>query len=140
VAAIASSAAATAGAAAVLSTPAGHAAPARALAVGGSVAEVVVAAVMERRLGEVGEPYRRGRAGVYGWLGKGALGFGAAFIAARGRGDRRAALVGGGLVLAGSLLERFAIFRAGFQSAADPKYTVGPQRARAAARLTDSPG
>jgi hypothetical protein len=27
-------------------------------------------------------------------------------------------------------LERWAVFRAGFQSAADPRYTVGPQRIR----------
>jgi len=26
--------------------------------------------------------------------------------------------------------ERWAVFRAGFQSAGDPRYTVGPQRAR----------
>ena len=36
--------------------------------------------------------------------------------------------------LAGALLERWAVFRAGFQSARDPKFTVGPQRERTAAR------
>jgi hypothetical protein len=39
-------------------------------------------------------------------------------------------VAGAALVMTGSLLERWAIFRAGFQSAADPRYTVGPQRAR----------
>jgi hypothetical protein len=39
-------------------------------------------------------------------------------------------MLGGALVLAGSICERWAIFKAGFQSADDPKYTVGPQRAR----------
>jgi hypothetical protein len=34
------------------------------------------------------------------------------------------------MLLAGSLCERWAVFRAGFQSAHDPKYTVGPQRER----------
>jgi hypothetical protein len=47
--------------------------------------------------------------------------------------DRRAgSAVGGGLLLAGSLFERLAVYRAGTQSAADPKYTVVPQRERAA--------
>jgi hypothetical protein len=32
--------------------------------------------------------------------------------------------------MAGALLERFAVFHAGFPSAADPDYTVGPQRRR----------
>ena len=30
-----------------------------------------------------------------------------------------------------SLLTRFAVYRAGFESAADPSATIGPQRARA---------
>jgi hypothetical protein len=34
------------------------------------------------------------------------------------------------VLTAGIVAERWAVFRAGFQSAADPKYTVGPQRAR----------
>jgi protein NrfD len=34
-------------------------------------------------------------------------------------------------VCAGELCLRFAVFKAGFQSARDPKYTVGPQRERA---------
>jgi hypothetical protein len=38
---------------------------------------------------------------------------------------------GAGAILAGALLERWAIFRAGFASAGDPKYVVEPQRERA---------
>jgi hypothetical protein len=56
-----------------------------------------------------------------------------------GRGGRRVcgpeplgSLVGGGLLLAGSVIERFAVYKAGVQSASDPKYTVVPQRERAA--------
>ena len=37
-------------------------------------------------------------------------------------------------ITGGSLAERFSVFRAGFQSAADPRYTVGPQRERVAGR------
>jgi hypothetical protein len=38
--------------------------------------------------------------------------------------------VGGTLLAAGALAERWSIYRAGFQSAADPKYVVDPQRRR----------
>jgi hypothetical protein len=34
------------------------------------------------------------------------------------------------MVLAGAALERWSVFKAGFQSARDPKYTVIPQRER----------
>jgi hypothetical protein len=34
------------------------------------------------------------------------------------------------MTLAGSMLARWLVFRAGFQSAESPEYTVEPQRAR----------
>jgi hypothetical protein len=37
-------------------------------------------------------------------------------------------------VLAGELALRWSVFRAGFQSARDPRYTVQPQRERIANR------
>jgi hypothetical protein len=40
------------------------------------------------------------------------------------------AVAGSALLLAGSACERWAVYKAGFQSAADPKYVVGPQRRR----------
>jgi protein NrfD len=44
---------------------------------------------------------------------------------------RRGAAVGaGGLLAAGSVLTRFSVFRAGFESADDPGATIGPQRLR----------
>jgi hypothetical protein len=130
----AASAAATAGAAAAIATPARSAGPARALALGGGIAELGLAQLMERRLGGLGEPYRQGRAGLYARAAKALLAAGAVGVAAGGRHDRRAAVAGSAALLAGSLVERWAIFRAGFQSAADPKYTVGPQRASQRAR------
>jgi hypothetical protein len=54
---------------------------------------------------------------------------GAGLVAGLGR-RRPAAIAGAALLLGGAMCERWSIFRAGFQSAADPKYTVGPQRAR----------
>jgi hypothetical protein len=49
-------------------------------------------------------------------------------LAARGGTSRAAAAVAGGLLLAGALAARWSVFKAGFQSASDPKYVVGPQR------------
>jgi hypothetical protein len=126
----AGSSAASAGAAATITVSAANAAPARRLAVGGAVVAVGAAAAMEKALGGIGEPYSSGAAGKLSRL-AGALNLaGAALIAARGRRSRAAAVAGGAVLTAGIVTERWAVFRAGFQSAADPKYTVGPQRAR----------
>jgi hypothetical protein len=125
----ASSAAASAGAAAAIATPPVEAAPARRLVVLGVLVEEAATQLMERRLGALGEPYRTGRAGTYARLAKGLSAAGAALTAARGE-RRAAAVAGGALVLAGSVLQRWAVFKAGLQSAGDPRYTVGPQRRR----------
>ena len=45
-------------------------------------------------------------------------------------GTAQAAIAAGVLLSAGALSIRWSVFKAGFQSAADPKYVVGPQRAR----------
>jgi hypothetical protein len=52
---------------------------------------------------------------------------GTGLIALAGR-RRAAAITGGALVLAGGVCERWMVFKAGFQSARDPKYTVISQR------------
>jgi hypothetical protein len=44
---------------------------------------------------------------------------------------RVGAVAAGSLLLAGALCERFAVYHAGKQSAADPHYTSVPQRERA---------
>ena len=51
-------------------------------------------------------------------------------MAFAGHKQRMAAVGGGALVLAGAAFERWSVFKAGFLSAADPKYTVMPQRER----------
>ena len=117
------------GGAATIVTPARFAAPARRLAVGAAVGEAVAAEVMRKRLGELGEPYTQGGAGHFRRAGGLALAAGAALMGLAGR-SRPAAIGGGSLVMAGALLARASVFSAGRQSAADPKYTVGPQRAR----------
>jgi len=129
----AASSAASAGAAAAMLTSARDAAPARRLAVGGALAELGTTELMKRRLGSfLAEPYEKGEAGRFEKLSKVCTGAGAALMTLFGR-RRASAAAGGALILAGSALARWSIFRAGFQSARDPKYTVMPQRER----LTD---
>ena len=41
-----------------------------------------------------------------------------------------AARLGAAMVLAGEVLERIAVFQAGFESAANPAHTIVPQRRR----------
>ena len=123
------SATASAGAVAVLVAPANSRTPGRRLAVGGAVAEVLSAVAMERSLGELGEVYRTGDAGRYQRAATVCSVVGAAGVAAGGR--RRLVTAGGaGLILAGSLCQRWAVYCAGFQSAADPAQVVNPQRRR----------
>jgi hypothetical protein len=124
------SSAASAGAAAAMLTPSEHAAPARRLAVGGALAELALVELMEKRLGPLAEPYREGpRTARHAKLAKGLTAAGAGAMALLGR-RRAGAVAGGALLLGGALFERWAVFRAGWDSAADPKYTVEPQRRR----------
>jgi hypothetical protein len=130
----AAGAAASAGAAATMLTPTRHAAPARRLALMGAATELVVANVMERRLGTLAEPYHQGAPRTLVRTSAALMAGGALAIAGWGRRSRSAAVLGGAAILGGAATERFAVFRAGFASAKDPKYTVGPQRERAEAR------
>jgi hypothetical protein len=98
---------------------------------------------MELRLGQVGEVYRQGTAGKLAWAAKGLATFGAALLARKGRTSRAAAVMGGGLVCAGEMCLRWAVFKAGFQSARDPRYVVDPQRERVeqqGTKATTKPG
>ncbi len=127
----AASSAASAGAAAAILTPTGDAGPARRLAAGGALVEVAVVEAMKHRLGKLlAEPYEQGEASRCDKLATVSSVLGAAVIGLFGRRRRLAAAAGGALILAGAALERWAIYRAGFQSARDPKYTVIPQRER----------
>jgi formate-dependent nitrite reductase membrane component NrfD len=132
----AASAAASAGAAACVFVRPREAGPARRLAVAGVLAEGALMQLMELRLGEIGEVYRQGAAGKLSWAAKGLATTGAALLALRGRKSRTAAVLGGALVCAGEVCLRWAVYKAGFQSAQDPKYVVEPQRRRAESRGT----
>jgi hypothetical protein len=125
-----SGAAASAGAAGVALTSPREAAAARRLAIGGALAELATKELMEKRLGDLGEPYKQGGGSRYGHIGRACISAGATLIAVRGARSRAAAIAGGALLSAGALSARWSVYKAGFTSASDPKYTVAPQRER----------
>jgi formate-dependent nitrite reductase membrane component NrfD len=130
----AGSAAASSGAATALFLRPDDAGPARRLAVAGALLEGGAMVLMERRLGFVGEVYRQGKAGRLARIAKGCTAAGAVLLARGGRRSRLGLVAGSALVLGGELALRFSVFEAGTQSASDPRYTVEPQRERAAQR------
>ena len=111
----------------------GETTPARNLALLGAVMETAAFERMEHRIGMVAEPYAAGRGGRYVTAGKALAALGAAGATLSGR-SRVAAALSGVVLVAASAATRWGIFHAGLASAADPKYTVVPQRQR----LTDS--
>ncbi|MER7131841.1 NrfD/PsrC family molybdoenzyme membrane anchor subunit [Streptosporangium saharense] len=125
----AGSALASAGAAGMLATPRTSAAPARAVAVLGAVVETVAGTLMERRLGLVGEPYRTGEAGRRMRVAR-ALTVGGGLLATVAGRSRVLTALSGAALTGGALYTRFGLLAAGRASAADPKYTVVPQRLR----------
>jgi formate-dependent nitrite reductase membrane component NrfD len=124
------SAATAAGGMGMLVAPVAEAGPARRLAAVGSLVEGVLTEVMQRRLGLVGEVYEQGRAGRAKTAATALSVAGALLGVTAGRRSRIAAGVAGLALITGSACMRFAVFYAGQQSVADPKYTVVPQRER----------
>jgi hypothetical protein len=131
-----SSSSAGAGALSTLLTPHGCSGPARRLAVLAAALEMATTELMERHLGELGEPLHHGRNGKIAKAAKLLTGGGASLIATAGRRHGGAARLGAALMLGGVMATRWSIFKAGFGSAQDPKYTVEPQRRR---RATGAP-
>jgi formate-dependent nitrite reductase membrane component NrfD len=121
----AAGAASSAGAAAVLTTPARHAGPARRAMLLGTVASQVAETVMEHRIGGVAEAYTTGEAGRYRQAARVLDG---AAVALSLLGGRRMHRMGAALALAGSAATRFSVFKAGFQAAEDPRYALEIQR------------
>jgi hypothetical protein len=107
----------------------GEAEPARNLALLGAAMEAAAFERMEHRIGMVAEPYSRGRGGGYVKAGKALAILGAGGAALSRRSPVATAVSGVALILA-SAATRWGIFHAGLASAADPKYTVVPQRQR----------
>jgi hypothetical protein len=127
--AFAGGAAASAGGAAAAFAPAAEAGPARRLAVAGAVTELAAAKLMEKRLGPLAEPYHSGEGGRYAKAATALNAVGALAMATVGR-RRSGAVVAGALLCAGSACFRFSVWKAGVDSANDPKYTVIAQRGR----------
>jgi Polysulphide reductase, NrfD len=125
----------------MLAAPTHEAGPARRTALVGAVLEVGAGRLMQRRLGMVAEPYEQGRSGTL--VRAGEIGTAASALAAqavgrmRGRRGRAASAVCGAALMASSALTRFGVFLAGKASAADPRYTVEPQRRRLTERGAD---
>jgi hypothetical protein len=124
-----SGAALSAGAIAAAATPPEHAAPARRLAIASALIEIGAKEAMHHQLGVHGEPYKQGAGGRFSHISRACNLAGAALMYRRGAHSRAAAVAAGALMCAGALSARWSTYKAGFQSAADPKYVVGPQRA-----------
>ena len=129
----AGSGASAAGGTGLLLAPARDAGPAARMALAGGTIELVASEMMERRLGMLAEPYHRGRAGrlMTASMRLTVLGHVLNLLGLRWPWLRRLAGVS---YLAGSATLRFGIFDAGLDSSNDPKYTVVPQKERAARR------
>lgn len=128
----AGSAAAAAGGLGLLGATLRDSGPARRLAVGGAVLDLVAGHLREPRMGLSAEPLHQGSAGTLMRASKVLTSVGAV-VAVAGHRSRALSAVAGVALLAGSVCTRFGIFHAGQASAEDPKYTVVPQRERMAA-------
>jgi hypothetical protein len=125
----AGSAATAAGGMGLVLAPVAEAGPARRFATVGAITELAAAKALERRLGDLAEPYRQGRAAQFMKAGEVLSGVGLV-LAHLGRRHRLVSAVAGLALTASSAATRFGIFHAGVASAEDPKYTIVPQRAR----------
>jgi formate-dependent nitrite reductase membrane component NrfD len=120
----------SAGAALVLLTPVEDARIARRVAVAGTVGELALTELMQRRLGRPAQAYKSGAPRAFDLAARGAVAVGGGLLVTRGRRSRPAAAAAGALLLAGALCARWSIFTAGFASARDPAVVIGPQRER----------
>jgi len=128
------SAAAASGGMGMVTAPLAESAPARALAVIGATAELVIEHRMEKSMGFTAGALHEGTAGRLMRASKILTAVGAASALLVGRRHRAFAVVSGLTLMAGSVCTRFGVFEAGQESARDPKYTVVPQRERLNAR------
>jgi hypothetical protein len=128
----------------LLAAPEHEAGPARRAALVGALLEVGAGRLMRWRLGMVAEPYERGRSGAL--VRAGEIGTAGSTLAAQvvgrvgGRRGRVASAACGVALMGSSALTRFGVFLAGKASAADPRYTVEPQRRRLAERRAERGG
>jgi formate-dependent nitrite reductase membrane component NrfD len=123
------SATAASGGLGMICAPTDQSMPARRMALGGAVVELLMEKQMERSMGMTVEPLHQGMAGQLIRAATALTVGGAAGTLLAGR-SRTVAVASGLALMAGSACTRFAIFEAGQASARDPRYTVVPQRER----------
>jgi formate-dependent nitrite reductase membrane component NrfD len=122
----AATSASTAGAVGVTFAPSEESGAARRLALMGAIAVRFALKQLHRELGSVQkEAYETGVAGLLARA-AGALNIAGTIVTARSK-NGKGSVVGGTLLLAGGLAERFAVYHAGKQSAEDPKYVIAAQ-------------
>ncbi len=112
---------------ALLTTSPTETGPVRVIAALAAASDLTADALLDRRLGDLGEPLRQGRAKKLHTAARvltaaGAVG---SLLACR---NRTVAALSGLALAAGSACTRFAIVDAGLESARDPRWTVTPQR------------
>jgi formate-dependent nitrite reductase membrane component NrfD len=126
----AASAATAAGGLGMIGSDAVDATPARRLAAGGALVEMLVERRMEHSMGLAAETLRTGRPATLLRAARALTVGGALGGLLLGRRNRVAAAASGAALMGGSLCMRFGIFEAGQASARDPRYTIVPQRQR----------
>jgi formate-dependent nitrite reductase membrane component NrfD len=127
------SAATAAGGLGLLAVAPDRAGPAARLTAIGAAAELAAERLIDLRIGPVARAYRTRKAGALMRAGQ-ILAAGGTAAALIGRRNRAVSAVSGAALLAGSACTRFGVFEAGRASAADPRYTIQPQRDRISAR------
>jgi formate-dependent nitrite reductase membrane component NrfD len=132
------SAAAASGGVAMAVAPLSESGPARRFALGGALLELAASHRMESSMGLAAEALHDGRAGELIKASR-ALTVGGATLGLAARRSRTCAVLSGAMLFAGSAATRFGIFEAGQASARDPRFTVVPQRARAAELSVSDP-
>lgn len=123
----------------LVTTAASETAPVRALAAVAAASELVADHLLERRLGEEGQPLRQGHAHRYHAAARLLTAGGGVGALLSGR-SRALGALAGAMLVAGSFCTRMAVFEAGQASASDPIYTVRPQRRRADAKAAAGQG
>ncbi len=136
----AGSGASAAGGLAMIFTPTAQAAPARRMLLAGAATELVAAEALTRRVGLSAEPYQQGRPGRLMRAARAMTAAAAAATVLAGHRSRALSVLSGATCVVASALTRFGIFDAGKVSAADPKYTVVPQRERLRSRADAAAG
>lgn len=124
---------------AMITSPTGETGPVRQLAVLGGTCDLVADHLLERRLGEEGEPLHTGTGGRFHRAAKALTAVGTVAAAVAGR-NKALNVAAGACLMAGSACTRYAFYHAGLASASDPVYTVRPQRRRAAEKATQGRG